>query len=183
MSNITSIATTQPISITLSSASASDLSPSLQLLVIMVPTILTPIVAMLTWYVKSRSEEYKKNTEKHHEEKKKHTLERTEIQIKNFYWPLYLNLIRYKQLLRRYNEFKLGHFSLSGSNEDPKDLQSNFLILPSIQQPPLEDHVIDIPILETQHMTDIQKSNISIEMIENSHSEIDTVILKLLQAK
>ena len=48
--------------------------------------------------------------------RKNYMIDHLKTQITSFYWPLYLHLIRYRQLVDRYKEFKAGHFSLNFSH-------------------------------------------------------------------
>ncbi len=127
---------------------------SLQILLITIPIILTPIIGLCSWFVRGYFDKRTKALEQHKDEKKKYMIEHIGKQIKSFYWPLYLHLIRYRQLVDRYKEFKAGHFSLSTGNSN-EDKGSS------------DKQVAEITKLDHQIMVgDGQKPNINVEMIE-----------------
>ncbi len=106
---------------------------SLQILFICLPLIFAPLVGLISWYVRGHYERQNTALSQHKEEKKKYLIENIQTQIKLFYWPLYLHLIRYRQLLDRYKEFKAGHFSLSTANS-PEFLRQSHLIASPLQK-------------------------------------------------
>jgi hypothetical protein len=101
------------ISFTAPESSSNQDGLSLQILFICIPIIFVPLVGLVSWFVRGHYERQNHELSQHKEDKKKYLIENIQTQIKFFYWPLYLNLIRYQQLLDRYKEFKAGHFSLS----------------------------------------------------------------------
>lgn len=139
-----------------------DQSLQMQLVFITVPIILAPLVGLCSWYIRGYYEKNAKSLEQHKDDKKKYMIENVIKQITLFYWPLYLQLIRYKQLVDRYNEFKAGRFSLSsGASNTSKNQIKNFS--PPAIAPPhkISTHWAINPQTE-------QSDHFTIEMIEVS---------------
>lgn len=94
--------------------------------------ILTPVTGAITWWIRGYIEKNNSEKEKHKEEVRQHTIKTIEIQISDFYWPMYLNLARYKKYSNKYNDFKEGHFTLSSGESSldhfEKDSQLDYKI-------------------------------------------------------
>lgn len=77
-----------------------------------------PIGSAVAWWIRGYVEQKRIEHQKIKDEKKQKTLEIIETQIKEFYWPLYLNLLRYKKYSERYQEFRDGNLSLSSHESE-----------------------------------------------------------------
>ncbi len=108
-----------------SSNNGTELSISIQILLVTIPIILSPIIGIFSWVIRGYFDNKAKLLEQHRDDKKKYMIRHINRQIRFFYWPLSLELIRYRHLVNRYKDFKSGHFSLSSDNPSGKDLISN----------------------------------------------------------
>jgi hypothetical protein len=106
-----------PVTITITSDQSNS---SLEFVYIIVPALLAPVIGLFCWFIRGHFEKQSKSFEQHRDSKKKYIIENYEKQLACFYWPLYLRLIRYKRLADRYNEFKIGKFSLDPSTRGDK---------------------------------------------------------------
>ena len=80
--------------------------------------VVIPIGSAVTWWIRGYIEQKRMEHQKNKDEKKQKTMELIETQIKEFYWPLYLNLLRYKKYSERYQEFRDGNLSLSSHESE-----------------------------------------------------------------
>ena len=78
----------------------------------------TPLAGMISWWVRGYIEKKNRDKEKFNEETKQYTIKTISEQIYDFYFPMYLNLARYKLYSNKYNDFKDGHFSLTSNESD-----------------------------------------------------------------
>ena len=90
-------------------------NPAIELLSILLPSILTPVIGLCSWIIRGYYDRRDKMAEQHRDKKRKYLITSLSNKLKVFYWPLYLNLIRYRQLLNKYNDFRDGKFSLDRS--------------------------------------------------------------------
>ena len=94
-----------------------DTNNSYELVAILVPIIVTPLCAVISWIVRGFIEN--NNTAKKHrdEEIRRYLIDNVSYEISNFYWPLYINLVRYKKLTNRYLHIKSGTMSSFSQSE------------------------------------------------------------------
>ncbi len=156
--------TTNPIQIQIDTNGGGDQSLSLQILFICLPIVLAPLVGLISWFIRGYYDDQQKALDHHNEDKKKYLIDNLQNQIKLFYWPLYLYLIRYKQLVSRYKEFKSGHFSLSTGHSpeflkrSPLMPQKTLNLVPEPFPEPLRDDIIiQISHLESQSQSNSDK--------------------------
>ena len=142
-----------------------QLSLQLQILLIIVPIVLVPLASLISWYIRGHFADQNKILTEHRDAKRKYTITRLGKQIKTFYWPLYLLLLRYKQLSSRYKEFKAGNFTLS-SHGDTRSQSVNLKIISQIMQ---KNNTGDNQDINTFVSKDNQNINIEMVEIEETH--------------
>ena len=91
-----------------------------QLILILVPIMTTSLVGVFSWILRGYFENNNQTKIVFREKKRIHDIKRITQEIKNFYWPLFINIIRYQEYLTQYEKFKNGDFSLSTSNKKKK---------------------------------------------------------------
>jgi len=94
--------------------SSTTSSPLWELFII----VIVPIGSAIAWWVRGYVEQKRTDRQKMEDDKKQRTLSIIELQISEFYWPLYLNLLRYKKYSERYQEFRDGNLSLSSHESE-----------------------------------------------------------------
>lgn len=102
------------------SNSGSNLNSSPSVLEIIL-ILIVPIGSAIAWWVRGYVENKRMDHQKRSDDIKQKTLNILEYQLAEFYWPMYLNLIRYRKYSQKYLEFKEGHYSLNSQENDEND--------------------------------------------------------------
>jgi hypothetical protein len=111
------------------------------ILYVLIPVMIAPMIGLLTWWVRG----YTEKLSQHRENQKKYLIDSLQRQITQFYWPMYLKLIRYQQFVARLKEFKEGHFSLSRIGGDSPESKTKSLSQSQVSNPPQLDLAIVLP--------------------------------------
>jgi len=95
------------------------------ILSLILPIVITPIIGGLGWIISNVISSYLKDKNDTKDKKEKYMLDKLHDQISIFYWPMYINIIRYMNFLETYKNFKEGQISISSkesnTSSDTKD--------------------------------------------------------------
>ena len=97
---------------------------SSDLLSILIPVIVTPLCGIVSWIVRGYIEKNSTAKKQQIEEIRRYLIQGISYEISNFYWPLYINLVRYKKLTEKYIHIKSGTLATSTASTESTESTS-----------------------------------------------------------
>jgi hypothetical protein len=149
---------------------------NVQFLFAFIPAMFGPIFGLCTWFVRGHYEKQSRGLVQHNYEKKKYIINHISKQINDFYWPLHLQLMRYKQLATKYKDFKEGHFSLSDGdkNSPPQLKKSNYSTDNVSEKQAIEMNEINEPTGPNEMKPHSYDDNVSLNSTRSMSKDIET---------
>lgn len=111
------------------------MSTTTLILSILIPIVIVPIISGIVWIIRGLYENHLKVSNDMFERKKEFFLENTQLQISEFYWPMYIYLIKYKSYYEMYEKLKSGNVaitSLSNNDINDQDIKSSITLMDNV---------------------------------------------------